>query len=224
MSVSATPSKQFDAKYWRAARPFLLAIATTALLASALFYDSPYCPAGTLMGGPYLSLGIAFGAIGAFLGMLVLGLTHYFQKGLPLTRPQRGSFVNTSWMAVLVSRWIGGMILALSLLGWGNAMLSSYCVSLRSISIHPSAFAETRIYSWTDVAKVEAGCRYSRSGAYGFFVLHLKDGREISLRGWENYMAEIDRALAAVPFTYDDGQVAGCPSPYRELLARRPGA
>jgi hypothetical protein len=37
-------------------------------------------------------------------------------------------------------------------------------------------------------------------------------------------MGEIDRALAAVPFAYDDTEAADCPSPYRELLGHRPGA
>jgi hypothetical protein len=224
MSVGAAQSKHFVAKYWRAAWPILLALAMAALLFSTLFFNSPYCPAGTLMGGPHLGLGIAFGAFGAFLGMLALGVTHYFQKELPLTRPQQGSIVNTSWMAVLVWRWIGGVLLVLGLLGWGNGMLSYYCVSLRSISIHPSAFAETRTYSWTDVAEVKVGCRRGRSGTYGFFALHLTDERVVGLQGWKNYIAEIDRALAAVPFAYDDSKVAGCPSPYRELLAHRPGA
>jgi hypothetical protein len=37
------------------------------------------------MGGPYLALGIGGGALGAFLGMLTLSLTHYLRKALAIT-------------------------------------------------------------------------------------------------------------------------------------------
>ena len=224
MSVGSSPPTQSIAEYWHAVRPILLPLATAALLLSTLFYNSPFCPAATLMGGPYLALGIGGGALGAFLGMLTLSLTHYLRKALAIARPQQGSIVNASWMTVLMWRWIGGVLLALGLLGWAHSMLSYYCVSLRSIAIHPSAFAKTKVYSWTDVAGVKVGCGRSRRGAYGFFALHLKDGSVVSLQGWENHMGEIDRALAAVPFAYDDTEAADCPSPYRELLGHRPAA
>jgi hypothetical protein len=224
MSVGSSPPTQSIAEYWRPAQPILLALATAALLFSALFYNSPFCPAATLIGGSNLPLGIAGGALGAFLGMLALGLTHYFRKALAITRPQQGSIVNASWMTVLVWRWIGAGILALSLLAWAHSMVSYYCVSLRSIAIYPSAVAKTKVYSWTEVAGVKVGCGRNRRGAYGFFALHLKDGSVVSLQGWENHICEIDRALAAVPFAYDDTEAADCPSPYRELLGHRPGA
>lgn len=225
MSVGVPSSSSPSiAQYWRAARPPLQALATAALLFLPIFCNSPFCAAGDLTGRPYLPLGIFLGVFCSFLGSFALSLTHYFQKELPITRPQQGSVVDTSWMTVLVWRWIGGVLLGFGLLAWANSMLSYYCVGSTSISIHPSAFAQAKVYSWADVAGVQVGCSHSRNGIYGFFTVRLKDGRTINLPGWEGYIDEIDKALADVPFAYDDSKVGRCPSPYRQQLARRPGS
>lgn len=200
----------------------MFALATGSILLSPIVFPPPFCPATAVLRGYYGGVvGLTFGPVGALLGVVVLGLGIFLPWAMGMHRPHQGSIVGSPWMAVVMARWIGGVLLGLSVAGALDASLSYFCADRQAIVVHTGPLQRTITYPWSDVARVEVGCTRSKSGPHAYFKLYMKDDRMLALQSWEAHRADIDAALSPVAYAYDTAGVERCPPEYRSLFPRR---
>ncbi len=108
---------------------------------------------------------------------------------------------------------------------------SYFCLTARGIIYRTSLFTEERHYAWSDLASVEAGCRYDRDSRDLSYALLMRDGTRIEiLESGRDFLKAYPTLLAALSgrsysFSYsfeprcDDGTL---PTGLKRALTKAP--
>jgi hypothetical protein len=169
------------------------------LLLSELFLQRLLCPAGTLVAGHLLGLGMAIGAITCSFGLILIAVKSFAEINPKL------SFEKVEKARLLGLAGIPIVIFSLGL--WFDGFFTYYCASASQIVLHPDPFLNPITYSWADVRKVITGCSYGK-GMSVRFDLEFSDGQVVPLGtdSWRMTTANypmIDLNLRSAKFQYD---------------------
>ena len=194
-----------------------------------LYLPRTFCPPGTFLDGPMVSLLLALGfMIGTILPPTVSIIL------VLLATPRNASLLGPRLDALSEHR-IGLAFaacagFAASVVLAANATFQYFCVTPVTILTHPDTLGDTRLLTWNDVKVVRGHCfsGSARSRSSVSLALSLADGSEIRLPLGEyqsfdtrNYEA-VRAALAGKSYRYDTGDLPDCPKNIRGVLADWP--
>ena len=170
-----------------------------------------FCPQDVLVAGHLVGWGIAFGALGA-------GLTLIVSPILALKSLQEGKMGRAIATGV-----VGGAVFAGALTAWTGDLFNYYCAERDNIFVH-RAFGPTTKYSWEGVSQTRAACLPGAKGGLSINLdVQLSDGSWIGLGGdslpslKKNFDAIRTRVRHA---PYDNSLIDKCPADWKNAFEK----